>query len=120
MFSRDAGRRKKTSTRICIFLFFLLFLATCSGGLFSTPVGKIQASPREYDGKQVTVKGTVTESASLLFVKYFLLKDETGEIPVVTERILPRKGEIVSVTGNVQEAFAFGDKQVIVIVESSK
>lgn len=105
--------------KICILLSVSLLLWTCSEGLFSTPIGKIQAGPRDYDGKAVTVKGTVTDSANLLFMKYFVVKDGTGEIHVVTERIIPRKGEMVTVKGRVQEAFALGDQRLIVIVESA-
>lgn len=96
-----------------------LLVGSCSG-LFPTPIGKIQASPREFHGKRVTVKGTVTESVNLLFVKYFMLRDESGEIPVVTERILPAKGETITAKGEVQEAFALGDQRWIVIVESAQ
>lgn len=94
-----------------------LFAGACSG-LFPTRIGDIHASPRAYHGKQVTVKGTVTDGVNLLFVKYFLVRDETGEIAVVTERILPGKGETVTIRGKVQEAFALGDERLIVIVES--
>lgn len=96
-----------------------LFAGACSG-LFPTQIGKIHASPRQFHGKQVTVKGTVVESVNLLFVKYYVLRDETGEIPVVTERILPAKGEVMTVKGKAEEAFALGDERLIVIVESAQ
>lgn len=96
-----------------------LFGVACSG-LFPTRIGDIHASPRQFDGRQVTVKGTVTESVNLLFVKYFLVRDETGEIPVVTEQVLPARGETVTIKGKVQEAFALGDERLIVIVESTR
>jgi hypothetical protein len=108
------------AVKICIMLSVPLFLGACSEGLFSTPIGKVKTSPRDFDGKQITVKGTVTESANLIFVKYFVLRDGTGEIPVVTVRTLPRQGEIIAVKGNVQEAFAVGDQRLIVIVESAQ
>jgi len=95
-------------------------LAGACSGLFPTRIGDIHASPRKFDGKTVTVKGTVAESVNLLFMKYFVVRDETGEIPVVTGRILPARGETVTITGKVQEAFALGDERMIVIVESSQ
>lgn len=105
-------------TIVCLAVAALL--AEACSGLLSTRIGDIHASPRQFDGKQVTVKGTVTETVNLLFVKYFVVQDETGEIPVVTERILPAKGETVTISGRVQESFALGDERWIVIVESAK
>lgn len=120
MMPREIVHREITTTKICFLLVVLFFLAPCSEGLFPTPIGKIQAGPRDYDGKPVTVKGTVTDSANLLFMKFFVVKDATGEIHVVTERIIPRKGETVTVKGRVQEAFALGDQRLIVIMESAQ
>ncbi len=100
-------------------LFASLVLSGC-GGLFSTPIGKILADPRAYAGKTVTVSGEVTQVFSLVFIKYFRLRDETGEIVVVTDRILPKVGTKIKVKGTVQEAFSIGDQQLIVIVEESK
>ncbi len=96
-----------------------LMLSGCSG-LFSTPIGKILADPRAYAGKTVTVSGEVTQIFSLVFLKYFRVRDETGEIVIVTDKPLPKVGTKISVKGTVQEAFSIGDQQLIVIVEQSK
>jgi hypothetical protein len=100
-------------------LFSSLILFGC-GGLFSTPIGKILADPRAYAGKTVTVSGEVTQIFSLFFIKYFRLKDETGEIVIVTDKPLPKVGTKIRVKGTVQEAFSIGDQQLIVLVEQSK
>ena len=63
------AHRRNNKANICLLLISLLSLMSCSEWLFTTPIGKIQASPREYDGKKITVKGTVTESANLIFTK---------------------------------------------------
>lgn len=110
--------RKRRRT-IGVLFVAALFAGACAG-LLPTRIGDIHASPRQYDGKQVTVKGTVTEIADLVFVRYFVVRDATGEIPVVTDRILPAKGETVTISGRVQEAFALGDQRLLVILESSK
>ena len=97
---------------------FWLFLAlTACDTLFPTPISKIVQSPRAYEGKEVTVSGTVAETFSLVVMRYFVIRDDTGEITVVTERSLPKKGEQLKVTGKVQEAFSLGDQQLIVIKE---
>lgn len=101
-------------------LLFSLLLAGCAAGWNATPIGKIYAAPREYDGRNVTVSGTVTSGMNLILLKYFFLKDDTGEIPVITGGVVPAPGEKVTVTGEVKEAFALGDQRLIVIVESGQ
>jgi aspartyl/asparaginyl-tRNA synthetase len=90
----------------------------CSG-LFSTKIKDILQHPRDFDGRTVTIAGEVKESANLLFIKYFIVRDDTGEITVVTDKAVPRQGEKVRVTGRVNQAFAIGEKNVIVIMEES-
>ena len=96
-----------------------LILSGCSG-LFSTPIGKILANPRAYAGQTVTVSGEVTQIFSLVIIKYFRVRDETGEITIVTDKPPPKVGTKVKVKGTVQEAFSIGNQQLIVIVEQSK
>ncbi len=90
--------------------------AGCSG-LMATPIKKILDNPRDYSGKPVTVSGEVTELFSLFVMKYFVVKDRSGEIIVVTQKPLPKKGTKITVKGTVQEAFSLGDQQLIVIME---
>ena len=82
-----------------------------------TPIGKIIKNPRDYEGKVLTIKGTVTERVSFMFIKYFKLKDRTGEIMVITEETLPTVGKKQAVTGMVNGAFSLGGEQVIVFME---
>ncbi|MEW6366646.1 MAG: hypothetical protein AB1714_18610 [Acidobacteriota bacterium] len=85
--------------------------------LTTTPIGDILKSPREYEGKTVTVSGVVADEVSLIAVKYFTVEDKTGRIAVVTNRIMPAKGEKVRVRGAVQEMFSLGTRRIIVIKE---
>lgn len=100
-------------------VFFALLLCSCDS-FFSTPINKILADPRAYAEKTVTVSGEVTRVFSLVFIKYFKLRDATGEITVVTEKPLPKVGAKIKVKGSVKEAFSLGDQQVVVIVEKSQ
>ena len=92
----------------------------CGNRIFSTPIGAILKNPRNYEGKVVKVSGEVTQSMNLLLMKYFAIKDNTGEIYIVTDRILPKQGDSAKVTGHVQEGFSIGPSQFIVIVEDSE
>ena len=97
----------------------VLILSQCSG-LLSTKIGDITNKPRHYADKEVTVSGEVTEAFSLVVVKYFTLRDNTGEIAIVTDRALPKEGEHLTVKGVVREAFSIGNQSLLVIVEAPK
>ena len=68
----------------------------------------------------VTVTGQVTEYFSFVLIKYFVLKDKTGEIAVLTTRPLPREGSTIKIQGTVNAAFSIADRQLIVIAEKEK
>jgi hypothetical protein len=95
----------------------LLILVSGCDRLFPTPIGKIVQNPRVYQGKQVFISGNVVDVFSFVVLKYFVVRDATGEIAVVTARPLPKKGEPVKVHGTVQEAFSIGDQHLIVLIE---
>ncbi len=97
-------------------LITVLVLSGCQG-ITSTPIGKIIDDPRKYADKTVTVSGEVTEVFGFFMIKYFVIRDKTGEITVVTEKVLPKAGSTITVKGTVREAFALGDKQLLVIME---
>ncbi len=99
-------------------LFWLIIALTGCDTLFPTPIAKILQNPRNYEGTQVMVSGRVAETFSLVVIRYFVIRDDTGEITVVTERSAPKKGEQIKVIGKVEAAFSLGDKQLIVIKEN--
>ena len=86
--------------------------------LTSTKIKDIIDHPRDYENREVTIYGTVTGSASLFVVKFFELQDDTGAIKVVTERVLPKQGEAVQVTG-VMQAIEIGAERLVVLRENS-
>jgi hypothetical protein len=101
----------------CLIILVSLVFIGCNS-IFTTPIYKIIENPRNYNGKAVTISGEVVEIFSLFVIKYFIVKDKTGEIVVVTERPLPKKGANIKVKGTVKEAFSIGDEQLIVLMES--
>lgn len=97
----------------------LAFIAVSCGPFnrfTATDIKDILDRPRDYENKEVTVHGTVTEAVSLLVVKYFVVQDKTGSIKVVTDRVLPKKGEQLTVTGYM-ESIEIGPERWIVIQE---
>lgn len=114
---------KNTSTKtfLCALFVVCLFMLSCiSCGIGTTKIGDIVGHPRDYAGKEVTVAGEVTETFSLFFVRYFVLRDGSGEITVVTERPLPAKGEKIKVRGTVKEAMSIGTNTALVLMEGSE
>ncbi len=112
--------RRNHNFRIATFILsFSLLLVGCNG-ILATPINKILENPRDYSDKTVRISGNVTEVFGLFVVKYFVVKDKTGEIIVITKRPLPGKGTEITIKGTVQEAFSIGDKQLIVIVEDDE
>ena len=57
---------------------------------------------------------------NLMFLKYFALRDNTGEIYVVTKRVLPKRGESTSVKGHIEEGFTIGSARFIVMIEDNE
>lgn len=114
--------KTKNSDHNKIISFILLLSITFLGcnNFLATPISRILENPRDYNSKQVAVSGEVTEVFSFFVLKYFVVKDKTGEIVVVTQRPLPQKGKKIRVKGTVEEAFSIGDRQLMVIIENEK
>ena len=96
-------------------------LAVCAScaGLFTTDIGKIKKDPGAYHGKEVTVSGEVRNTIKVLGLGYYEVVDGTGSIGVVTKGAVPKKGDTVRVTGEVDQAFAVAGRSVVVIVDPS-
>lgn len=106
----------RTSLLRAAALLALVAVAAC-GSLFATKIGRITADPGAFEGRTVTVSGEVTGRVNLALLRFFKLRDDSGEITVVTERPLPREGDKVRVKGTVKQAFALGDLRAVVILE---
>jgi hypothetical protein len=83
-------------------------------------IEKILSNPKAYEGKVVTIEGEVTDRTSFfVIVKFYKIKDNTGEIIVVTKKALPEARSKVLVKGKIDEAFPIGDQKLLVFVEES-
>jgi hypothetical protein len=105
----------QTLWTVPVVLAMLLQLLACRCSN-TTKVGSIVSNPRKYVGTTVTVQGEVTERMNLLALKYFRIKDATGDILIVTDRVLPVEGTNVRITGKVEE-LSIGPWQGLVIRE---
>ena len=74
-----------------------LMLGGC--GINATPIHDVTASPANFDGKEVTLHGVAKEATRIPLVnmKSYVLKDDTGEIMVLTEGELPKANQKLTV-----------------------
>jgi hypothetical protein len=105
-------------------------VAVMSAACASKSVNEILADPSRYRDRDVSVSGDVEESFSFGNRGVYRVNDSTGQLWVVSERGVPRKGARVKVTGRVREGFnmsSLGDRinlpagvaSGLVLVESS-
>ena len=87
---------------------FVLALAMTAAGCAGVTINKVLADPGRYRNDQVTVPGTVTESASVLGRGAYRINDGDQSLWVITTGGAPRKGARVNVTGRVQEGYDLG------------
>lgn len=75
-----------------------LMLGGC-GSISATPINEINTSPANFDGKEVMLRGVAKDPTRIpLFnMKSYVLKDDSGEITILTEADLPKVNEEISV-----------------------
>lgn len=81
-----------------------------------TSIETILGNPKAYEGKEVTIEGEVTDrTAFFAAIKFYRVRDKTGEIIVVTKKTLPEVRSTVRVKGSIDEAFQVGDQKLVVL-----
>lgn len=85
-----------------------------------TPVREIIEAPGRFEGEEVKLKGRAESATSLMGLRAFLLRDDTGEIVVVTKGELPAEGESVALKGTVRSTMIIGGSPVGLRVEETK
>ena len=82
--------------------------ALVSTACASTHINRILADPSHYRDRQVRVSGSVVDSYSFANRGAYKLGDESGQLWVVSDRGVPRKGARVTVQGTIREGFNLG------------
>ena len=95
-------------TKQCSRIGLVLMLALAAAGCGAITINKVLADPGKYRNDNVTLPGTVTESASVLGRGAYRITDGDQSLWVITNGGAPRKGARVSVTGRVQEGYDLG------------
>jgi hypothetical protein len=71
-------------------------------------VNKILVDPAKYRNHEVTLSGRVVDSFSLANRGAYRFADSTGELWIISDRGVPRKGAQVKVRGTIREGFNLG------------
>ena len=85
-----------------------------------TSIQKMVNNPGDYKGKELAIEGEITDRTSFFGVlKFYKLKDKSGEIIVITKKSLPEVRSSAIVKGRIDDAFALGDQKLVVFMEES-
>ncbi len=96
----------------------LLALAGCAG---ATPISELLQNSSKYNGKTVSVEGEVKESGGLLGRGAYQIKDETGQLTVLSESSAPPpSGSKIGVKGVFEALLTIGSRSLAVLRERSR
>ena len=97
-------------------LAILVLTAGCA-----TKISDIKANPAQYEGKEITVSGTVSEVfwLAILSTGAYQIDDGSGTIWVVTKVSPPEKGEKASAKGTISSGFKIGDRTLGVVINET-
>lgn len=85
-----------------------------------TDIDKITSNPGAYAGKEMAIEGEVTDRTALFgALKFYKVKDKSGEMIVLSKKTLPEMRSSVGVKGRIDDAFTLGDQKLVVFVEGS-
>ena len=92
----------------CVAVTVLSISALVSSACASTRIDRILADPSHYRDRQVRVSGSVVDSYSFANRGAYRLGDESGQLWIVSDGGVPRKGARVTVEGTIREGFNLG------------
>lgn len=102
-------------------LFIVVAISGCDYLPFGyTPVKEIEAAPANFEGREVRLKGRAGSVVKLMGLQAFTLRDESGEITVMTQGELPKSGDTIALKGTVKSAVIIGGQSLGLRVEEVK
>ncbi len=99
----------------------LLSLSSCDS-LGLTPVKDIVASPAQFEGKEVRVRGKAKNITKipLIDLQLYVLDDGSGEVTVLTQGTLPAANETITVKGVVESTAILGGQSIGLRIRETK
>ncbi|HET9364457.1 MAG TPA: hypothetical protein VFP71_05625 [Candidatus Angelobacter sp.] len=90
-------------------------------GCLTTSIAKINRDPGRFTGRNVSIHGTVSDSFGALGNGIFQIDDGSGRMWIFSQNYgVPSNGRNVTVTGRVEQGFAFGGRSFGVILRETK
>lgn len=92
-----------------------LVMGACNFEAFGVVrIEELLRNPGKYAGKTVRVRGAVVNALQVPLVgtRFYVVKDDTGTITVVTDRMVATVGETITVEGNLDAAGVLGTTTV--------
>ena len=96
-------------------LFVLCLLVACDATKTKKlTIGEILSNPSAFDGREIKLKGRVTEvlKIPMVEIKLYFLEDETGKIPVLTDGNVPALNRSIRIKGVVDNVAIVGIQSV--------
>jgi hypothetical protein len=86
-----------------------LLIATIAATACATKsITDVLSNPSRYRDREIQISGDVLDSFSLLNRGVYRVRDETGQLWVVSDRGVPNSGARVTVKGTIREGFNLG------------
>jgi len=79
-----------------------------SSACAATTINQILADPSRYRDRDVRVSGSVVDSYAFANRGVYRINDESGQLWVMSDRGVPRKGARVVVKGTIRDGFSLG------------
>jgi hypothetical protein len=86
----------------------ILASSILSSACAATTINQILADPSRYRNRDVRVSGSVVDSYSFANRGVYKINDESGQLWVMSDRGVPRKGARVVVKGTIRDGFSLG------------
>ncbi len=91
-----------------VVMLIVVAAAVASTACGARTINQVLADPGRYSNKQVTLRGNVVDSYSLVGRGAYRLDDSTGQLWIVSDQGVPRQGARVRVKGVVRDGFNMG------------
>ncbi|HEU4588777.1 MAG TPA: hypothetical protein VFS11_09025 [Gemmatimonadales bacterium] len=102
-------------------LAFASLVLLLNGCASVTPIGDLLNNPSHYNGKTVRIEGEVTTGAGGLGFGAYAVRDNTGTLPVVSNKgSAPRSGTKINVKGRFDALFTLGSRGLAVLREERR
>lgn len=88
--------------------FAVLAAAALTAAACARTINQVLVDPARYRNHEVSLSGSVVDSYSIGDRGVYRIDDRTGQLWVVSDRGVPRKGAQVKIRGTIREGFNLG------------